>query len=141
MTQIYVDPGKDGGSYVTIKHDAYVEMQKTLEDLRVIAREQENAHINAKMECGELRAQVAELNAVIEQRNGECVRLHGELSELERRLTMPLKLPPKMNVKMGGDKQSRALFGGINMGINDCAKALMEIGFNVVGYPVEGIDS
>lgn len=43
------------------------------------------------------------------------------------------KMPSPVNVKMGGDKATRAMFQGMNMMRKDCIKALREQGYQVEG--------
>ncbi|QWA09830.1 hypothetical protein GTU79_21355 [Sodalis ligni] len=57
-----------------------------------------------------------------------------EAYEEARAATAPsAKLPAAFNVKMGGDKVTRAMFQGMNMMRQDCIKALREQGYQVEG--------
>ncbi len=44
-----------------------------------------------------------------------------------------VKMPKSVNVKMGGDKVTRAMLQGMNMMRQDCIKALREQGYQVEG--------
>lgn len=59
----------------------------------------------------------------VEQRN----------AELEAKLSTPVRLPEKYNMKMAGDKSTKSMFYGHNSAINDSTKAIRAAGFTVEG--------
>ncbi|HEB0901711.1 TPA: ead/Ea22-like family protein [Citrobacter freundii] len=52
------------------------------------------------------------------------------IAELEAR---EVKLPEVVNVKMGGDAKTKAMFSGMNMMLADCKKAVIAAGIGVKG--------
>lgn len=46
-------------------------------------------------------------------------------------LLRPVELPPKSDVKMGGDAKTRALLTGMNMMLKSCTEALRQQGYEV----------
>lgn len=49
------------------------------------------------------------------------------LAELESHV-LCVKLPAPVNVKMGGDAKTKAMFSGMNMMLDDCKKAILAAG-------------
>ncbi|MDT0208466.1 hypothetical protein [Serratia marcescens] len=59
--------------------------------------------------------------------------LGRRLSDAEKRLATPVRLPTKYSLKLAGDKSTRAMFSGHNSAINDSADAIRAAGFKVEG--------
>ena len=56
------------------------------------------------------------------------MQLSNELAEM-----LVEKLPAPMNVKMGGDAKTKAMFSGMNMMLEDCKKVIRAAGGTVEG--------
>lgn len=78
---------------------------------------QESADIaNALRELLQARRTIEELSAVVEQRNGECVRLHSELESRTVKLPLPGFITisgERMAVYLKGDVDAAMLAAGI----------------------------
>lgn len=68
----------------------------------------------------------------------QCRNTFGDMVEYRfwfptppAQLLRPVELPPKSDVKMGGDAKTRALLTGMNMMLKSCTEALRQQGYEV----------
>ncbi|NQE78589.1 hypothetical protein [Pantoea ananatis] len=58
-------------------------------------------------------------------------RLNKEFPTPPAQILRPVELPPKSDVKMGGDAKTRALLTGMNMMLKSCTESLRQQGYEV----------
>jgi len=113
-------------------------MTKQLEALIAKIKKQTESFDTVVLKEEEAKALIAELDMALQyvkQRDEDNQYLIRQRNEREHLENSPLavKLPPKFNIKMAGDKVTRAMFSGHNGAIDDCAEAIRAAGGTVEG--------